>query len=592
MSMNGADAIIKCLEKENVEYVFGYPGVAITPFYDSILHTDIHTILVRQEQNAAHIASGYTRITGKTGVVAVTSGPGAENLITGIATAFADSIPMICFTGQVNSNQVGGDVFQEADISGAIESFVKYSYIVRDADEIPRIIKEAFYIAGTGRPGPVLIDLPCDVQQRPVHKFEYPEKLSMRTYKPTVEGHAVQIKRVLTELTKAKRPILCVGGGVHLSHAQKEVQTFAREFGIPAVCTMMGLGVFPTEDPMFYGMVGNNGQKYGNRAMNEADMILMVGARVADRSISQPDLITENKVLVHIDVDPAEIGKNAGASIPLVGDIRNIFRRFLEAQEEQKAAKAAAEPAGKILSDETAETKSSLAEYADAAAARERFGAWREQLDAWRAAGKKAQLSAGRKSEETGHQTAGGQAAGHLIDPAKFLRELSLQMEDDAIYVADVGQNQLWSCANVVIREGRFLTSGGMGTMGYAVPAAMGAKLAAPKRQVVAVCGDGGFQMTMMELATMQQYGVPAKIIVLKNRTLGLVRQYQHLNLQNRFSIIDLGEYPHLDKLTESYDMHFIRLDDEAKTEEAIRKFLTDPSSVLMEVDVNPDELA
>ncbi len=549
--MNGADAIIRCLEKEGVEYVFGYPGVAIAPFYDSILESDIHTILVRQEQCAAHAASGYTRITGKTGVVAVTSGPGAENLITGIATAFADSIPMVCITGQVNSSQVGGDVFQEADISGAVESFVKYSYIVRDANELPRIVKEAFHIAGTGRPGPVLIDLPCDIQLQQIRKFEYPEKVAMRTYKPTVEGHAVQIRKVMSELQKAKRPILCVGGGVHLSHAEKEVREFAHRYGIPAVCTMMGLGVFPTEDPMFYGMVGNNGQKYGNRAMNDADMILMVGARVADRSISQPDLITENKVLVHLDVDPAEIGKNAGASIPLVGDIRHVFRKFLEA-----------EPS---------------ADYSE----------WVESLNALRTEGQEKRLAQLQKAEEKDIQE-----KNPWVNAASFLRRLSLKMDDNAVYVADVGQNQLWSCANVVIRSGRFLTSGGMGTMGYAVPAAMGARLADPKRQVIAVCGDGGFQMTMMELATMKQYGIRAKVIVLKNRTLGLVHQYQHLNLADRFSIVDLGDYPNLEKLTQAYDMDFILLKDTEEMEESIDRFLQDPDSVLMEVDVNPDELA
>lgn len=549
--MNGADAIIRCLEKEGVEYVFGYPGVAIAPFYDSILESDIHTVLVRQEQCAAHAASGYTRITGKTGVVAVTSGPGAENLITGIATAFADSIPMICFTGQVNSNQVGGDVFQEADISGAVESFVKYSYIVRDANELPRIVKEAFHIAGTGRSGPVLIDLPCDIQLQQIKKFEYPDKVVMRTYKPTVEGHAVQIRKVTSELQKAKRPILCVGGGVHLSHAQKEVREFAHRYGIPAVCTMMGLGVFQTEDPMFYGMVGNNGQKYGNRAMNDADMILMVGARVADRSISQPDLITENKVLVHLDVDPAEIGKNAGASIPLVGDIRHVFRKFLEV-----------EPAG---------------DYSE----------WVESLNILRSEGQEKHLV--KLQQEEGRDL---QEKNPWVNAAAFLRRLSLKMEENAIYVADVGQNQLWSCANVVIRNGRFLTSGGMGTMGYAVPAAMGAKLADPKRQVIAVCGDGGFQMTMMELATMKQYGIQAKVIVLKNRTLGLVHQYQHLKLQDRYSIVDLGDYPNLEKLTQAYDMDFILLKDTEKMEASIERFLQDPDSVLMEVDVNPDELA
>lgn len=549
--MNGADILVRCLEKEQVEYVFGYPGVAIAPFYDSILSTGIHTILVRQEQNAAHAASGYTRLTGRTGVVAVTSGPGAENLITGIATAFADSIPMICITGQVDSKEVGGDVFQESDISGAVESFVKYSYIVRSAEDIPRIVKEAFYIAGTGRPGPVLIDLPCDVQMQTVRHFEYPDTVSMRTYKPTVEGHAVQIRKVMHELTHARKPILCVGGGVHLSHAEKEVCDFARAFGIPAVCTMMGLGVFATEDPMFYGMVGNNGQQFGNRAMNEADLILMVGARVADRSISQPDLITENKILVHIDVDPAEIGKNAGASIPLVGDIRHIFNKFLE--------KSAGLPQER----------------------EDRFAPWRGMLDGWRV-----------EAREEWEERHTGSTAGDAVDPALFLRKLSLAMEEDGVYVADVGQNQLWSCANVIIRKGCFFTSGGMGTMGYAVPAAMGAQLASPERQVVAVCGDGGFQMTMMELATMKQYGIRAKVVVLKNGALGLVRQYQHLQLEDRFSVVDLGEYPHLEELTKAYDMHFIRVAAMSRAEDAIRRFLSDPESVLMEVDVDPNVLA
>ena len=327
--MIAADAIVKCLELEGVEYVFGYPGVAICPFFNSILDTKIKTILVRQEQNAAHEASGYARITGKVGVAVATSGPGATNLITGIATAFADSIPLVCITGQVDSNLMGSDVFQEVDVSGACESFVKFSYIVRRASDIPRIIKEAFHIASTGRKGPVLIDVPIDIQKSEIRKFAYPDTVSIRTYKPTVTGHAVQIKRVIKELQKAKRPIICVGGGVHLSTgAKQEVRKFVEKNDVPVVCTMMGLGVLPTNHFLFYGMVGNNGQAYGNRAMNDADMIIMVGARVADRTISQPDLITENKVLVHIDVDPAEIGKNAGPTIPLVGDIMHVFEEY------------------------------------------------------------------------------------------------------------------------------------------------------------------------------------------------------------------------------------------------------------------------
>ena len=323
--MNGADILVKCLEEEKVEAVFGYPGVAICPFYNSILDSDIRTVLIRTEQNAAHAASGMSRMTGKPGVCAVTSGPGATNVITGIATAFADSIPLVCITGQVSTNLIGCDVFQEADITGAVESFVKYSYLVKDVNDIPRIVKEAFHIANTGRKGPVLIDVPIDVQNATIRNFKYPEEVKLRTYKPTVKGNMAQIKKVLAEFSKAKNPIICAGGGVLLSEAQFEIRKFAEKYNIPVVSTMMGIGVMPTEHPMYFGMVGNNGKPYANKAMNESDLLIMVGARVADRAVNQPDLITKGKVLVHIDVDPAEIGKNVGPHIPIVGDCKSIF---------------------------------------------------------------------------------------------------------------------------------------------------------------------------------------------------------------------------------------------------------------------------
>ena len=328
--MIGADAIVKCLEEEGVTYVFGYPGVAICPFYNSILDSSIHTILIRTEQNAAHAASGFSRVSGKIGVCAVTSGPGATNVITGIATAFADSIPLVCITGQVNSELLGSDVFQEADITGAVESFVKYSYLVRNVQDIPRIVKEAFHIAGTGRKGPVLIDVPIDVQNAEIKKFAYPESISMRTYKPTVRGNMAQVKKVAAQLQKAKRPLICAGGGILLSNGEKELLAFAEKHQIPVVSTMMGIGSMPTRHPLYFGMVGNNGKPYANRAMNESDLLMMVGARVADRAVNQPDLITENKVLIHIDVDPAEIGKNVGPAIPLVGDAKHIFNDLLD----------------------------------------------------------------------------------------------------------------------------------------------------------------------------------------------------------------------------------------------------------------------
>ena len=533
--MNGAQAMVKCLENEGVEMVFGYPGVAICPFYDSLLDTDIKSVLIRTEQNAAHAASGLARVTGKVGVCAVTSGPGATNLITGIATAFADSIPLVCITGQVNSELIGSDVFQEADITGAAESFVKYSYLVKNAEDIPQIFKEAFYIANTGRKGPVLIDVPIDVQNAPVRKFKYPDSVSMRTYKPTVKGHIVQIKKVIAELEKAKRPVICAGGGVLLGDAQKLLREFSHRHKIPVVTTMMGIGAMQTEDPLYFGMVGNNGAPCANRAMNEADMIIMVGARVADRAVNQPEIITKNKVLVHMDVDPAEIGKNAGPTIPLVGDAKHIFSDMLEQE----------------LDGDYSEWVVCLQEY-----------------------------------EKTMTDTRKPDPA--FVDPAEFVRRLSDKMEQDAVYVADVGQNQIWSCRNCKIREGSFLTSGGMGTMGYSIPAAMGAKLGAPGRQVVAVCGDGSFQMSMMEFATMRQYQVPVKIVVIANHYLGMVREYQQNTYKGRSSVVELGGGPDLEKLAQAYGMDFIRLEAPDKMDEAIDAFLKDEDAVLMECVINP----
>ncbi|MCI9144149.1 MAG: biosynthetic-type acetolactate synthase large subunit [Lachnospiraceae bacterium] len=536
--MTGADAIIKCLEAEGVTTVFGYPGVAICPFYNSILESDIRTILIRTEQNAAHAASGVSRTTGRPGVCAVTSGPGATNVITGIATAFADSIPLICITGQVNSELLGSDVFQEADITGAVESFVKYSYLVRNVNDIPRIFKEAFHIANTGRRGPVLIDVPIDIQNAVITKFKYPEEVSLRTYKPTVKGHAVQIKKVIAELKKARRPIICAGGGVLLSDAQEELRKFVEDHGIPVVSTMMGIGVMPTDHPLYYGMVGNNGQPYANRAMNESDLLIMVGARVADRAVNQPDMITRNKVLVHIDVDPAEIGKNAGPTIPLVGDAKHVFLDF--EKEEFTCG----------------------------------FGDWIDTLDEYR---------------KTMAKTRNPNPA--YVDPAAFIARLTDKMAEDAVYVADVGQNQIWSCTYAKIRKGKFLTTGGMGTMGYSIPAAVGVKVAAPGKQVVAVCGDGSFQMSMMELATMCQHDIPVKIVVLKNNCLGMVRQYQHFTYMDHYSVIDLSGSPDLEKLSAAYGIPFLRLKDMDKCDETIDTFLREDKSMILECIIDPMDL-
>lgn len=536
--MIGADAVIKCLEAEGVTTVFGYPGVAICPFYNSILESDIRTILIRTEQNAAHAASGMARLTGKPSVCAVTSGPGATNVITGIATAFADSIPLICITGQVSSELIGSDVFQEADITGAVESFVKYSYLVKNVNDIPRVFKEAFHIANTGRKGPVLIDLPIDIQNAVISKFKYPEEVSLRTYKPTIKGNAVQIHKVIKELEKAKRPLICVGGGVLLSDAQEELRAFAEKHQIPVVSTMMGIGALPTDHPLYFRMVGNNGKAYANRAMSECDLLIMVGARVADRAVNQPDLITKNKVLVHIDVDPAEIGKNAGPTIPLVGDAKHIFEDF--AKEELEG----------------------------------NYKEWLDRLREYR------KSMAKKRNPNPAY-----------VDPAEFIMRLSSKMQEDGVYVADVGQNQIWSCGYVKVRKGKFLTSGGMGTMGYSIPAAMGAKVADPKRQVVAVCGDGSFQMSMMELATICQHDIPVKIIVFKNNYLGMVREYQHFTYKETYSVVDLSGSPDLEKLSAAYGIPFLRLENMEKCDEAIDAFLKDDTSMLMECMIDPMDI-
>jgi acetolactate synthase-1/2/3 large subunit len=545
--MTGAEILVKALEREGVSYVFGYPGVAICPFYDSITKSEIHTVLIRQEQNAAHAASGYARISGRVGVAAVTSGPGATNLITGIATAFADSIPLVCITGQVDSRLMGSDVFQEADISGACESFVKFSYIVRKASDIPRIVREAFYIANSGRRGPVLIDIPVDVQQSSVSRVTWPEDVVLRTYKPTIKGNVLQIRKMEKELQKAKRPLICIGGGAFLSGAAADIRHFAETNHIPTVCTMMGLGVMPSNHWMFFGMVGNNGTVCGNRAMKEADLIIMAGCRVADRSITKPEAISENKILIHVDVDPAEIGKNAGPSIPLVGDLKNVFE---------------------ILNNDKL-----MVSCSD----------WIHTLTGYREEFRGLDVP----------NLAGGLPAlkEDSVTPSRFVRALSLMMKENAVYVADVGQNQLWSCQNYVARSGRFLTSGGMGTMGYSLPAAMGAKIADPETQVVAVMGDGAFQMSMMELATIRQYDVPVKIVILRNHVLGLVRQYQHFHYHDRYSMTTMSQEPKLDKLAEAYGIPYYHLDGDGDTEQVLKAFLDGDTSAILECRVDPNQV-
>ncbi|MBQ8135491.1 MAG: biosynthetic-type acetolactate synthase large subunit [Clostridia bacterium] len=520
--ISGAEIMVKCLQEENVSIVFGYPGAVICPFFDFLYRTDIKAVLVRQEQNAAHSASGYARALSKVGVCVATSGPGALNMITGIATAYMDSIPLVCITGQVKSDLLGRDVFQEADITGACESFVKHSYLVKDTADLPRVFKEAFHIASTGRPGPVLIDVPVDVQQAEVEEFVYPEKVNIIGYKPSVKGHPMQIKRAVEMITQAKRPVICAGGGVLTSGAKPKLREFVEKTGIPVLSTMMGIGVMPSDDPLYVGMLGSHGLKASNLTIHNSDLVILCGARVGDRAVASPDQVVEHANVIHIDIDPAEIGKNMKTSIPIVGDIKNVLGHLIK-ETDYKAP------------DE-----------------------WVAQITEW-------------KKEFAPHS----QHFDGFVEPKSFISKLSEMLHPKAVMVADVGQNQIWCANNYRIRDGRFLTSGGMGTMGYSVPAAVGAKLARPNRDVVAVCGDGSFQMCLNELATIAQENLNVKIIVMRNTVLGMVHELQDVHYESRYSITELDTIPDFVKLAQSYgiDAAFASSNEEAEkyTKEMLR---------------------
>ncbi len=534
--MTGAQAMVKSLEKEGVSVVFGYPGATICPFYDALSQSGIRHILVRQEQNGGHAANGYARISGKPGVCIATSGPGATNLLTALATAYMDSIPLVAITGQVPTDLLGRDVFQEADITGCAEPFTKYSFLVKHADELPKVMKEAFCLASTGRPGPVLVDVPIDVQNQMI-EFNYPDKAQIRGYKPTQKGHAVQVKRVASAITKSKRPLLCIGGGAFLSHAEENLRELAEGAGIPVVTTMMGLGVLPTAHPLNLGMLGTHGCRAANQALRQSDLLLIVGARVGDRAVSSGSLAPD-VTIVHIDVDPAEIGKNLGTNIPLVGD----------------AAK---------VTDQLAK----LSPKADS-------GEWLAHLT-----GESRQKTCWNFDEAT-----------NTISPRALIELLSCSMDDDSIYVADVGQNQMWSARGVQLRRGRFLTSGGMGTMGYSIPAAIGAKLASPEKQVVAVCGDGSFQMQMMELATICQHGINIKIVVMNNRRLGLVREIQSQSYGNRQMAVDMAGSPDICRIAAAYGIPAMQIHSMAESKAAVEELLQSEGTALLECMVDPCE--
>ena len=537
--MTVARAMTECLKAEGITEIFGYPGAAICPFYDELYQTDIKHVLVRHEVNAGHAASGYARITGKPAVCVATSGPGALNLITAIATAYMDSVPMVIITGQVNSEQIGRDVFQEADITGSAEPFVKHSYLLKNPQDTAEVFKRAFYIAGTGRRGPVLIDVPFDVQLSEID-FEYPETVDIRSYRPSTRGNGYQIKRAINALKDSKKPLIMAGGGLFTGNGAALMRTLAEKADIPVVCTMMGLGAMPSDSPLYYGMLGMHGKKAANTAVNSCDTLFLLGARVGDRAIAAMEQ-RKDFTVVHIDIDPAEIGKNIEANVPIVGDITLVLEQLIEQLDS---------------------VKEQGAEFS--------HKEWRETLDACRTENPP-------KPAEEGY-----------VNPKWFIMELDKQLPERSVVVADVGQNQIWTAANISLKDGRFLTSGGMGTMGYSLPAAIGAKCADPTAEVVAVCGDGSFQMQSMELATALQHGVNVKVIVIRNRYLGMVREYQERFHGNRTIAVELSGSPDFTKIAAAYGMESALVDSEQSALEGIKRMLDSDRPFLLEVAV-PD---
>lgn len=535
--ISGAEIMVKCLEAEGVTVVFGYPGAAICPFYDKLYDSSINHILVRQEQNAAHAASGYARCSNRPGVCIATSGPGATNLITGIATAYTDSIPMVAITGQVRSDLLGRDVFQEADITGACEPFVKHSYLVNKTEDLPRVFKEAFHIASTGRQGPVLIDIPMDIQTNEIESFEYPDKVNIIGYKPNTQGHAIQIKRAVDAINKSKRPVIVSGGGVLSSGVKLKLQEFADKTKIPVISTMMGIGIMPSEHELYLGMLGTHGKAVANRALHEADLVIVCGARLGDRAVAAPDQMSENTTVIHIDIDPAEIGKNVKTEIPIVGDMRNVMKKLLE----------------------------NIGDYTVSAQ-------WSETVKTWK-----------KDLYKTPPVFEG------YVEPRNLVGNLSAMFKSKAILVADVGQNQIWCANNFRIREGRFLTTGGMGTMGYSIPAAVGAKFARPDRDVIVICGDGSFQMGLNELATIAGNNLGIKIIIMRNSRLGMVRELQDKNYDGRHSATILQGDPDFLKIADAYGIDHAEANSNEEAERIIKRIVNSDKPFILVCNVHPD---
>jgi acetolactate synthase-1/2/3 large subunit len=526
----GAEIIIRCLKAEGVEYIFGYPGGAVLHIYDAIFkQKDVKHILVRHEQGAIHAADGYARATGKPGVALVTSGPGVTNAVTGLATAYMDSIPMVVITGQVPTRAIGEDAFQECDTVGITRPTVKHNFLVKDVNQLAVTIKKAFHIATTGRPGPVVVDVPKDVSNLPAH-FHYPDKISLRSYNPVTKGHGGQIKKSMQLLLEARRPMIYVGGGAILGEASAEVTELVRLLGYPVTNTLMGLGSYPANDPQFVGMLGMHGTFEANNAMQECDVLLAVGARFDDRVIGNPAHFAAgnpNRKIIHIDVDPSSISKRVRVDVPIVGGVKEVVRELL-AQIKAQAAR----PDAAALAD------------------------WWKRIDEWRGANC---LKYNRNSP--------------LIKPQGVIEKLYEVTGGNAYVTSDVGQHQMWAAQYYRFdKPRRWINSGGLGTMGVGLPYAMGVKLAFPEADVACVTGESSIQMCIQELSTCKQYHLPVKIVNLNNRYMGMVRQWQEFFHGNRYSESYMDSLPDFVKLAEAYGHVGMRIDKPADVEGALRE--------------------
>ncbi len=546
--LSGAEMIVQSLRDQGVKYLFGYPGGAVLDIYDAI-HTlgGIEHILVRHEQAAVHMADGYARSTGEVGCVLVTSGPGATNAITGIATAYCDSVPLVVISGQVMSGLIGSDAFQECDMVGISRPVVKHSFLVKRAEDIPEIIKKAFYIASTGRPGPVVIDVPKDVVN-PLNKFPYtyPQDISMRSYNPNVQGHKGQIKKALKALLVAKKPVLFVGGGVIAANCNEKLTRFAKQLNLPVTSSLMGLGGFPSTDKQFLGMLGMHGTYEANMAMHESDLILGIGVRFDDRTTNNLAKYCPHAKVIHVDIDPTSISKNVIASIPIVGSADNVLNEFLALLDEENMAKSQSD-----LTD------------------------WWQQIEQWRA---KNCLQFDRTSE--------------VIKPQAVIEAIYRITNGDAYVVSDVGQHQMFAALHYPFDQPRrWINSGGLGTMGFGFPAAIGVKMAHPDATVVCVTGDGSIQMNIQELSTAQQYEVPIVIVSLNNRFLGMVKQWQDLIYSGRHSQSYMNSLPDFVKLAEAYGHVGIQINTPNELEEKLNQaFAIKDKLVFVDVQVDATE--